>query len=280
MKKGLVLEGGGMRGLFTAGVMDVMMEHGIRFDGIVGVSAGATFGCNFKSHQIGRVLRYNIRFKDDPRYMGLRSLLKTGDLVAAEFSYHTLPNELDIFDFDAYNADPAEFHVVCTDVRTGEPVYHRLDCVDDDGLEWIRASASMPLVSKPVCIEGRLLLDGGISDSIPLRYFQEQGFGRNVVVLTQPKGFYKKRTKLMPLFHLFMRRYPAIVQAMSRRHLMYNAELAFLEEQERQGNILLIYPQDTLPIGRTEQDERKMRRVYAMGRAKAEEMLSAIQEFV
>ncbi len=280
MKKGLVLEGGGMRGLFTAGVMDVMMEHGIRFDGIVGVSAGATFGCNFKSHQIGRVLRYNIRFKDDPRYMGLRSLLKTGDLVAAEFSYHTLPNELDIFDFDAYNADPAEFHVVCTDVRTGEPVYHRLDCMDDDGLEWIRASASMPLVSKPVSIEGKLLLDGGISDSIPLRYFQEQGFGRNVVVLTQPKGFYKKRTKLMPLFHLFMRRYPAIVQAMSRRHLMYNAELAFLEEQERQGNILLIYPQDTLPIGRTEQDERKMRRVYAMGRAKAEEMLSAIQEFV
>ena len=280
MKKGLVLEGGGMRGLFTAGVMDVMMEHGIRFDGIVGVSAGATFGCNFKSHQIGRVLRYNIRFKDDPRYMGLRSLLKTGDLVGAEFSYHTLPNELDIFDFDAYNADPAEFHVVCTDVRTGEPVYHRLDCVDDDGLEWIRASASMPLVSRPVSIDGRLLLDGGISDSIPLRYFQEQGFGRNVVVLTQPKGFYKKRTKLMPLFHLFMRRYPAIVQAMSRRHLMYNAELAFLEEQERQGNILLIYPQDTLPIGRTEQDERKMRRVYAMGRAKAEEMLSAIQEFV
>ncbi|MBQ6190930.1 MAG: patatin family protein [Bacteroidaceae bacterium] len=280
MKKGLVLEGGGMRGLFTAGVMDVMMEHGIRFDGIVGVSAGATFGCNFKSHQIGRVLRYNIRFKDDPRYMGLRSLLKTGDLVAAEFSYHTLPNELDIFDFDAYNADPAEFHVVCTDVRTGEPVYHRLDCMDDDGLEWIRASASMPLVSKPVCIEGRLLLDGGISDSIPLRYFQEQGFGRNVVVLTQPKGFYKRRTKLMPLFHLFMRCYPAIVRAMSRRHLMYNAELAFLEEQERQGNILLIYPQDTLPIGRTEQDERKMRRVYAMGRVKAEEMLSAIREFV
>ena len=138
----------------------------------------------------------------------------------------------------------------------------------------------MPLVSKPVSIEGRLLLDGGISDSIPLRYFQEQGFGRNIVVLTQPKGFYKKRTKLMPLFHLFMRRYPAIVQAMSRRHLMYNAELAFLEEQERQGNILLIYPQDTLPIGRTEQDERKMRRVYAMGRVKAEEMLSAIREFV
>ena len=280
MKTGLGLEGGGMRGLFTAGVMDVMMEHGIRFDGIVGVSAGATFGCNYKSHQIGRVLRYNIRFKDDPRYMSLRSLLQTGDLVGAEFSYHTLPNELDLFDYEAFNADPAEFHVVCTDVLTGEPVYHKTDFMDDSELEWIRASASMPLVSKPVNIGGQLLLDGGISDSIPLRYFQGQGFERNLVILTQPKGFYKKRTKLMPLFHLFSSRYPAIVQTMSRRHLMYNEELAFLEEQERQGNILLIYPQDTLPIGRTEQKEQKMRRVYAMGRQKAEDMLPEIQAFV
>ena len=280
MKTGLVLEGGGMRGLFSAGVMDVMMEHGIRFDGIVGVSAGATFGCNYKSHQVGRVLRYNVRFKDDPRYMGVRSLLCTGDLVAAEFSYHTLPNELDVFDFDAFNKDPAEFHIVCTDAETGEPVYQRLDVMNDEGLEWIRASASMPLVSRPVSLEGRLLLDGGISDSIPLRYFQSQGFGRNIVILTQPKGFFKKKTKLMPLFHLFMRRYPAVVQAMSRRHLMYNEELSYLETQEQEGNILLIYPQDILPIGRTEQDEAKMRRVYQMGRKKAEEMLPAIQAFV
>ena len=269
-----------MRGLFTAGVMDVMMEQGIRFDGIVGVSAGATFGCNYKSHQIGRVLRYNVRFKDDPRYMGLHSLFSTGDLVAVEFSYHTLPMKLDVFDCEAFDHDPAEFHVVCTDVLTGEPVYHRIDKADDEALEWIRASASMPLVSRPVLLDGRLLLDGGISDSIPLRYFQHQGFDRNVVILTQPKGFYKKKTKLMPLFHLFMRRYPAIVQAMARRHLMYNEELAYLEEQERKGNILLIYPQDTLPIGRTEQDEAKMRRVYAMGRQKAEEMLPAIRDAV
>ena len=280
MKTGLVLEGGGMRGLFTAGVMDVMMEHGIRFDGIVGVSAGATFGCNYKSSQVGRVLRYNVRFKDDPRYMGLRSLLRTGDLVGAEFSYHTLPNELDVFDSETFNNDPTEFHIVCTDALTGEPVYHRIDRVSDEELDWIRASASMPLVSRPVSLDGRLLLDGGISDSIPLRYFQGQGFLRNVVILTQPKGFYKKKTKLMPLFHLFMRRYPAIISAMSRRHLMYNDELSYLAEQERQGNILLIYPQDTLPIGRTEQDETKMRRIYAMGHQKAKEMLPQIKDFL
>jgi len=280
MKTGLVLEGGGMRGLFSAGVMDVMLEHGIRFDGIVGVSAGATFGCNYKSHQLGRVLRYNLRFKDDPRYMGLRSLLRTGDLVGAEFSYHTLPNELDVFDFDTFINDPAEFHVVCTDVETGEPVYHRIDDMDDEGLDWIRASASMPLVSRPVSLGGHLLLDGGISDSIPLRYFQGQGFDRNVVILTQPKGFFKRRTKLMPLFHLFMRRYPAIVQAMSRRHLMYNDELSYLDEQERRGNILLICPQDTLPIGRTEQKEAKMRHVYGMGRQTGEDMIQTIKDFL
>ena len=280
MKTGLVLEGGGMRGLFSAGVMDVMMEHGIRFDGIVGVSAGATFGCNYKSHQPGRVLRYNIRFKDDPRYMGLRSLLRTGDLVGAEFSYHTMPNELDVFDRETYKSDPTEFHVVCTDAETGEPVYHRIDAMEDEGLEWIRASASMPLVSRPVALGGHLLLDGGIADSIPLRYFLGQGFDRNVVILTQPKGFFKRRTKLMPLFHVFMRRYPAIVHAMSRRHLMYNDELAFLSEQEQRGNILLICPQDTLPIGRTEQKEAKMRRVYGMGRQKGLEMIQTIKDFL
>ncbi len=280
MKTGLVLEGGGMRGLFTAGVMDVLMEHGIRFDGIVGVSAGATFGCNYKSRQPGRVLRYNIRFKDEPRYMGLRSLLRTGDLVGAEFSYHTMPNELDVLDRDTFRRDPTEFHVVCTDAETGQPVYHRIDDMDDVEADWIRASASMPIVSRPVSLDGRLLLDGGISDSIPLRYFEGLGFLRNVVVLTQPKGFYKQRTKLMPLFHLFMRRYPAIIRAMSRRHLMYNDELSFLEEQEQKGHIVIVYPQDALPIGRTEQVETKMRRVYAMGRLKAEEMLPTVQTFL
>ena len=280
MKKGLVLEGGGLRALFSAGVTDVMMENGIRFDGLIGVSAGATFGCNYKSGQIGRALRYNIAYKDDPRYMGWRSFLKTGDLVGAEFSYHTLPTELDIFDYEAFRQNPMEFHIVCTDAETGEPVYKQLDDMDSDGLDWIRASASMPIVSRPVSLEGRKLLDGGIVNSIPLKHFQELGFERNIVVLTQPKGFYKKRTKLMPLFHLTMRKYPAIIKAMGRRHLMYNEQLRYLTEQEKKGNILLIYPEDTLPIGRTEQNEEKMRKVYQMGRAAAERRLQKIADFL
>ena len=280
MKKGLVLEGGGLRALFTAGVTDVMMENQIRFDGLIGVSAGATFGCNYKSGQVGRALRYNITFKDDPRYMSWRSFLKTGDLVGAEFSYHVLPNQLDIFDYEAYCQNPMEFHVVCTDAETGEAVYKRLDIMDDDGLDWIRASASMPIVSRPVPLEGRKLLDGGIVNSIPLKHFQELGFERNIVVLTQPKGFFKKRTKLMPLFRLTMRKYPAIIKAMSRRHLMYNEQLQYLAEEEQKGNVLLIYPEDALPIGRTEQNEEKMRKVYQMGRIAAEQQLSKIKNFL
>ena len=280
MKTGLVLEGGGMRGLFTSGFLDVLMSVGIRFDGMIGVSAGATFGCNFKSHQAGRALRYNLRFIGDSRYMGWRTLLRTGDLVAAEFSYHTMPTQLDVFDAQTFEAEPMEFHVVCTDVDTGEPVYKQLSHVDYDCMEWIRASASMPIVSRPVELEGKRLLDGGIADSIPLRHFQQLGYTRNVVVLTQPKGFLKKRTRLMPILRVMCRKQPAIVSAMARRHEMYNAQLAYLQEQEQLGNILLIHPADTLPIGRTEQNAKKMRLVYDMGCAEAERRLQEIRNFL
>jgi len=151
---GLVLEGGAMRGLFTAGALDVLMENGVTFDGMIGVSAGAAFGCNFKSGQIGRVLRYNLRYCRDPEYCGLRSLIRTGDLFGAEFCYRKLPNELDPFDNEAFNQNPMLFWIVCTDVETGRPVYHRCDRAGDDCSDWIRASSSMPLASRVVEKDG------------------------------------------------------------------------------------------------------------------------------
>lgn len=273
MKTGLVLEGGGMRGLFTAGVLDVMMERDIKVDGIVGVSAGACFGCNYLSKQPGRILRYNINMINEPRYMSLRNFLRTGNLMDGEFAYHTLPDEIDIFDRETYAQSDVEYHIVCTDVLTGKPVYKRLTPpADYEFLEWLRASSSLPLVSKPVEVGGRLMLDGGMSDSIPLKYFQDQGFERNIVVLTQPLGFTKKRTKLMPLFRIFMRKYPAIIKVMNRRHLMYNAQLAYLAQEEKAGRITIIAPDDTLPIGRTEQNAERMKQVYQMGRKAAEQI--------
>lgn len=280
MNTGLVLEGGAMRGLFTAGVIDVMMEADIRFDGIVGVSAGSSFGCNYKSRQPGRVLRYNLRYAKDPRYMGLRSLLTTGNLVGAEFAYHTLPLELDVFDSVSFESNPMEFHVVCTDVATGDPVYYRMDRVDYDSLEWLRASASMPVLTRPVRVsDGRLMLDGGISDSIPLEYFQNQGFGRNVVVLTQPRT-YRKRPAKKWLFKLLMPYAPAIAEAMGRRHEMYNSQLDYIAGQEALGNTLIIAPDRPLPIGRIETDHAKMRHVYELGREAAVSSLPAVRSFL
>lgn len=280
MKRGLVLEGGGMRGLFTAGVMDEMMENGIPFEGVVGVSAGATFGCNFKSKQPGRVLRYNVRFKDDSRYMGFRTFLKTGDWVGSDFAYHVLPFDLDPVDFDTYNNNPMEYHVVCTDVDTGEAVYRQLPFMDDHEIDWIRASASLPIISKPVELDNRRLLDGGMADSIPLEYFQKLGYDRNIVVLTQPKGFKKKLQSGMPLIKFLLRKTPKIAEALANRHLMYNRQLDYIDEQERLGNTLLIYPEDELPIGRIEQDEAKMRNVYQMGRDAAKAKMNEIKLFL
>ncbi len=269
-----------MRALFTAGVMDEMMENGIVFDGAVGVSAGASFGCNYKSKQIGRTLRYNIDFKDDPRYMGWRSLLKTGDWVGAEFSYHELPIKLDPVDCETYANNPMEFHVVCTDVDSGAAVYKKLPVIDDEALEWVRASGSLPVISNPVSLNGKRLLDGGMADSIPLEYFQKQGYELNVVVLTQPKGFKKSCPKGMSLIRWLLRKTPAIAEALATRHLMYNRELDYISEQENLGNTFLIYPEDELPIGRIEQDEAKMRNVYQMGRDAAKEKMTELKRFL
>lgn len=280
MKTGLVLEGGGLRVLFSVGIMDVMMDHGIRFDGIIGVSAGATMGCNYKSHQRQRALRYNIRFCNDWRYCSLRSWLLTGDLVGAEYAYHHIPTKMDVFDNDTFKADPTDFCIVCTDTETAEPVYHHLRSLDYEGLEWLRATASLPIVSRPVKVGGRSLLDGGISNSIPLEYWQREGYGRNIVILTQPPGFRKKRTKLMPVIKVCCRKMPQIVNALARRHLMYNAQLDYVCAEAQRGDTLLLCPPEPLKIGRTEMDAAKMQRIYDAGVDYARQHIDEIIQFV
>ena len=279
MKKGLVLEGGAMRGLWTAGVTDVMMEHDVWPDGLIGVSAGAAFGCNYKSRQAGRAIRYNTRFARDARYSGLRSLLKSGDYFNAEFGYHVVPKKYDVFDDAAFDQNPMEFIVVCTDVETGRAVYQPLTHADFDSYEWIRASASMPLASRVVELQGRKLLDGGVADSIPLEYFESIGYDRNVVILTQPAGYQKKHNRLMPLMRIALRHYPNMVKAMDERHLMYNQELSYVAEAEREGRCLVIRPDGPIPIGHTSHDAEQMRRVYDMGRQTGLRYIDRIQSF-
>lgn len=279
MKRGLVLEGGAMRGLWTAGITDVMMEHGIEPDGLIGVSAGAAFGCNYKSRQIGRAIRYNTRFAKDPRYSGVRSLLRSGDYFNAEFGYHIVPKQYDIFDDDAFNQNPMDFIVVCTDVETGKPVYKPLTKVTSDTYDWIRASASMPLMSRVIELEGRKLLDGGVGDSIPLEYFESMGYDRNLVILTQPMGYQKKHLKLMPLIRMTLRKYPNMIKAMNERHIMYNKELAYVEQAEKEGRCLVIRPDAKIPIGHISHNPDEMRNVYEMGRSVGERYIESIKDF-
>ena len=280
VKTGLILEGGAMRGMFTSGVLDVFLENGIEFDGAIGVSAGATFGCNLKSRQIGRAIRYNKRFAHDWRYCSLRSLIFTGDMYGARFCYDTLPNKLDVFDRKAYQENPMEFYCVASDCKTGLPVYKKLETCDQHDLTWMRASASMPLVSRVVSIDGYKLLDGGMTDSIPLKYFESIGYNRNVVILTQPRDFRKKPASLMWLMKLMLHKYPLLVEAMRRRPEVYNEETADVFEKADRGETFVICPEKPLGISRTENNPEELQRVYDEGCNIAKKLLPKIKEFL
>ncbi len=280
MKKGLIMEGGAMRGMFTAGVIDVMMEHGIEFDGAIGVSAGAAFGVNYKSRQIGRAIRYNERFCNDKRYCSLWNLIRDGNLYSKDFCYGEVPLVHDPFDFEAYEANPMEFHIVCTDIATGKPHYHEFKGREDHEFDWIRASASMPLVSEIVEIDGLKLLDGGIADAIPLQYFESIGYTRNVVILTQHAEYDKKESVAMPFIRFLYRKYPALVQAMEVRHLMYNAQRDYVNRQEAAGKALVIRPAAPLPVKRLTKDPAVLRATYNIGRATAEKRLADIRNYL
>lgn len=280
MKRGLVLEGGALRGLFTAGINDVLMEAGIEFDGMIGVSAGAAFGCNYKSRQPGRAIRYNKRFARDKRYCSWQSWWKTGNLYNAEFGYHIVPTQLDIFDDKAFEANPMEFYAVCTDVETGQAIYKKLEKSNQLTYDWIRASASMPLASKIVELEGMKVLDGGVADSIPLKFFESIGYERNVVILTQPEGYVKERIRLMPLMRIALRKYPKMIKAMDTRHQMYNMQLVYVYEAEKAGRALVIRPNETLPIGYISHDPEEMQRIYDIGREMGQRRLDDIRQFL
>lgn len=280
MKKGLVLEGGAMRGMFSAGVMDVLMESGIEFDAIVGVSAGAVFGCNYKSKQIGRTIRYNMKYIKDPRYCSLRSLIKTGDLFGREFCYEKIPFELDVFDNETFIKNPTEFYVVATDINSGKAIYKKIDSANKTGLEYMRASASMPLVSTIININGTEMLDGGIADSVPLEFFINKGFEKNLVILTQPKGYVKKKNQLIPLMRISLRKYPKLIEAMANRHIIYNNQTAFAEKAEKEGSAFIIRPSEKLTIGRLEKNPETLKAVYELGRQEAVKNLDKIKEYL
>lgn len=280
MKTGLVLEGGAMRATYTIGVLDVLMENNITFDGIIGVSAGAIHGATYVANQPGRNIRYYKKYASDKRFMSLYSLVKTGDIVGKDFCYNEIPWNLDPFDNETFKNSKTEFYAVAANVETGESEYLRInDLKDPVQMEYLRASASMPLVSKIVEVDGKKLLDGGMTDSIPLRAFENMGFEKNVVVATRADAFIKGDEQVA-LTSLMYKNYPKFVSAIRYRAKMYNDEKAYILLQEKLGNIFFIRPSEELNISRTDTDPEHLEAVYQIGRKDGEKALNGVINFL
>ena len=279
MSTGLVLEGGAHRAIYTAGVLDTFLENGISFDGVIGVSAGAIHGCAFVSKQKGRSINYTLEYANDKRYMSFYSLFTTGNMVGEQFCYHDLPEKLYPFNHDEFEHSATKFYVTCTNLDTGKPEYIYCDELRSK-MPYLRASASMPFVSKISHINGKNYLDGGISDSIPLKAFQNLGYNRCVVVQTRAAGYRKHKNKLTWLAYLMYYRFPQFIKAIKNRHLMYNQELQDIEQLQNEGRVFVIRPSRNIKISHTEKNLQILKEVYDLGCADAKSALPALQKFL
>lgn len=276
---GLILEGGGMRGLFTAGVLDYFMDQGLRFPSVYAVSAGACHVCSYLSGQYGRAFRTVYDYINDKRYASFYSLVTTGDYIGAKFSYHDVPEQLLPFDYEAFEKNDTKFYAVVTNCLTGRPEYHLVSELWQD-ISIIQASSSLPLVSRMVQLGDGKYLDGGISDSIPIAKSIQDGNTKNVIILTQHKGFIKEPSSQLPLIRFRYRHYPVLVETLEKRHENYNAALERLYQEERDGNAFVIQPSEPVNIGRMEKDRDKLLQLYKDGYNIMESLFPALKKFL
>lgn len=280
MKTALILEGGAKRGIYTAGVLDTLLRNEITTNAVFGVSAGAIHGCSYVAGQKERSIRYNLKYGNDPRFMSIKNWVKTGNVVDTKFCYHELPDILDPFDHESFEKAKCQFFVVCSNIETGKPEYILCPTLRGKNIDYLRASASLPFLSQVVEIGGKKLLDGGICDSIPLKAAMDKGFERNIVVLTRPQGYRKKYAHNKLLAKVVYRKYPLFAKAIAERYKMYNAELDFVEAQEKLGNILVLRPSETIKIGKMEQNLDIVKQMYDLGYKDALNNLERIREFL
>lgn len=278
MKTGLVLEGGAMRGMYTAGVLDIFLENQIKVDCAVGVSAGALFGVNYLSEQKGRVIRYNKRFNHDKNYMGLLPLLREGNIVSTKYAYEEVPRKLDPFDDETFKYSGVPFYAVVTNVETGHPEYIHVKSAFAQ-MDVLRASGSMPFVSHPVEINGKTYLDGGISDSIPFEWLATQGCNKQIVILTRDMD-YRKTKMNSHLVKLYSKKYPKISEKLSERHNLYNRSVEQLKQWESDGKAFVIRPSKPIEIGRIEKDPEKLQAVYDLGVSDAKQLITDIKQYL
>lgn len=278
MKVGLVLEGGAMRGLYTAGVLDVFLDNNLEFDGIIGVSAGVLFGVNYLSKQRGRVIRYNKRFLNDKRYMGLWSLLTTGNIVNKEFSFYQVPQKLDVFDNEQYKKSKTKFYATVTNMETGKPEYIELKDIFKQ-MEVLRATSAMPYLSKLVDLENGKYLDGGISDSIPVEKCKKMGYDKIIVVLTRPLDYRKKKPKEFMAKFVY-RKYPNFAKTLNNRYKMYNETVEKIIDMENEKEIFVIRPSKLVNVKRIEKDPEKLQEMYNLGIEDAQKKMDELKEFL
>ncbi len=257
-----VLEGGAMRGLYSAGVLDTFLQNDIQTNAIFGVSAGALFGINFKSKQIGRAIRYNLKYAHEKNYMGLYSLITTGDIMNKEFCFNKLVHELDKFDFETFDNSPIDFFAVVSNVETGKAEYLKIENAKKD-LEILRASGSMPFVSRLVKVNNKKYLDGAITDPIPFQKALDEGYEKIIVVLTRPQNYRKKKENLP--YNLIYRKYPNFVKCANEQYKRYNETLALIEKYENEGKIVVLRPSKDLKIARVEKNTQKLKAIHSLG---------------
>ena len=278
MKVGLVLEGGAMRGMYTAGVLDTFLDNDIKIDGIIGVSAGVLFGVNYLSKQRGRVIRYNKRFINDKRYMGLWSLIKTGNIINKEFSFYEVPQKLDVFDNETFKKSEIDFYATITNVENGKAEYVKLEDLFAQ-MEVLRATSAMPYVSKIVELESGKYLDGGISDSIPVDKCKDLGYDKIIVVLTRPLDYRKKKPKEF-LAKTFYRKYPKFAESLNNRYKMYNKTVEKIIDMENKKEIFVIRPSRLVDVKRIEKDPEKLQEMYELGIQDSKDCLEKLNEYI
>lgn len=278
---GLVLEGGGMKGIYTAGVLDFFLDKEIDFSSCYGVSAGACCLCSYLSKQKKRAYRINVDYLDQKAYCSVESLLKTGDLFGVDMCYGLIPDYLDPYDYDAFSRYQGKAYAVVTNIKTGEAEYMPLKDMHQDTIA-VRASSSLPLVSRNVKIGDELYLDGGISDSIPIRRSMKDGNRKNVVILTKEEGYIRQSEKAMELALIRARymRYPKVYECMRERHLTYNNTLQYIEELQSQGKVFVIRPKQKSNVGRVEKDKAKLDALYEEGYRDAESCYLELLEYL
>ena len=275
---GLVLEGGAMRGMYTAGVLDTFLDNNIEVDGIIGVSAGVLFGVNYLSKQKGRVLRYNKKFIKDKRYMGLYSLLTTGNIINKDFSFYEVPFKLDVFDDKTFNESGIDFYATISYIETGEAEYVKLDSILDQ-MEVLRATSAMPFVSEIVEIDGKKYLDGGVTDAIPVDKCKELGYDKIIVVLTRVKEYRKKKSNDF-LAKIMYRKYPKLIEAMNRKYQLYNDTVERIIDSENKKEIFVIRPSRLVDISRIEKDENKLEEMYNLGIEDSKRTMESLKEYL